>query len=46
MKSNIKEKNEENEKTLFHSFKVNINEIWSYFIDPSFAVTFFMIVVN
>lgn len=41
MQSNFTEINGENEKTLFHLFKVDINELWNYFVDPSFAITYF-----
>ena len=41
MQQNINEINGENEKTLFHLFKVDINVFWNYFMDASFPITFF-----
>lgn len=29
------------EKSFFHLFRVDINEFWNYFMDPSFATTYF-----
>ena len=42
MQQNLNETNENiEEKSFFHLFKVDINELWNYFIDPSFITTYF-----
>ena len=42
MKQNTNEINgESNEQSFFHLFKVNINEFWNYFMNPSFVPTYF-----
>ena len=42
MKQNTNEINGEiNEQSFFHLFKVNINEFWNYFMNPSFVPTYF-----
>lgn len=42
MKQNKNEINEGMiEKSFFHLFRVDINEFWNYFMDPSFATTYF-----
>ena len=42
MKENINENNENiEEKTFFHLFRANINELWNYFLNPSFLPVYF-----
>ena len=42
MQKNLNETNKNiEEKSFFHLFKIDINELWNYFIEPSFIPTYF-----
>ena len=42
MQKNLNETNENiEEKYFFHLFKVDINDLWNYFLNPSFIATYF-----